>query len=335
MLPTPEVDSQQFSGGGDSQGGLRMSVVICTHNRAALLPQALDSLLCQTLDRRQYEIAVVDNRSTDETGSVVAEYQARHSLCALRLLYEAELGLGHARNKGWRCAKGTYVAFMDDDAKADPHWLEQALEVFERSRPTPVAVGGQILPFYPFPKPAWYKDEYEVRSWGGVPRRLCSGESFSGSNMIVSKAVLQQLDGFDTRVGMRGDYMSVGEETLFFQKVWSLFGEEAMVMYSPHLIVYHRVGKHKLRTSYHLSRWFVSGQVASRLNAAGTWRERLHQLRAGLAAIRALSREAITQWRQCSDHRAWTIEQLGPIALEVGRLLAGLGLCLPVKRAKV
>ncbi len=311
-----------------------ISVVVCTHNRATLLGQALESLVSQTLNAARYEIIVVNNCSTDDTPGIVERFKGSRTIPLLRSVDEPALGLGHARNRGWQVAQGEYVAFMDDDARADSHWLEQAVELLEHHATKPVAVGGQIRPFYIWPKPAWYKDEYEVRSWGPIARRLVAGESFSGSNMIVLKTALHHVNGFDVGLGMRGERVSMGEETVLFQKIWEVMGDQAVMVYAPELIVYHAVGKQKMRPRYHLSRWFVAGQVACRLEGSPTFHDRLSRLRENITAIRALIRSAFEQRNLFSDHRSWMVERLGPVALEIGRLLAGLGLHVPVRRHK-
>jgi glucosyl-dolichyl phosphate glucuronosyltransferase len=312
-----------------------ISVVVCTHNRAASLGQALDSLIDQTLDRTAYEVIVVNNCSTDETPAVVQGYQGKAGQGRIRLLDEPALGLGHARNRGWQAALGRYVAFMDDDAKAEAGWLERALAIFEGNRPAPVAVGGQIRPWYVSPKPSWYKDDYEVRSWGPDARRLLPGESFSGSNMMFSREILLAVGGFDVAVGMRGERVSMGEETVLFTKIWDRLGDQALFLYAPDMVVYHAVGRHKMTPRYHLSRWFVAGQIACLLDAPPSWRERLSRLRAGVKAIRRLLRTAVEQRQLFADHRCWMIERLGPVALEGGRLLAGMGVHVPVRRPDV
>jgi len=106
-----------------------ISVVVCTHNRATLLGQALESLVGQTLNAARYEIIVVNNCSTDDTPGIVERFKGSRTIPLLRSVDEPALGLGHARNRGWQVAQGEYVAFMDDDARADSHWLEQAVEL--------------------------------------------------------------------------------------------------------------------------------------------------------------------------------------------------------------
>jgi hypothetical protein len=312
-----------------------LSVVVCTHNRAPFLRQALSSLVGQTLDPAKYEVIVVDNGSTDETPAAVREYQADEGQCPVRCVDEQSLGLGYARNTGWQASRGEYVAFMDDDAKADPDWLTRALALFEMRRPAPIAVGGQIRPWYLSPKPAWYKDDYEVRSWGPELRPLSPGESFSGSNMIFRKDLLEQLGGFDIGVGMRGSRISMGEETVLFGKIWNRLGEQAILLYEPKLIVYHAVGSGKMTPRYHLSRWFVAGQVACQLEGPASFRDRLSRLRAGIRTIRALMRAALEDRKHFRDYRSWLVERVGPVALETGRVLAWMGLHVPVRRPEL
>ncbi len=308
---------------------LRISVVVCTYNRTELLRGALESLIHQSLDRERYEIIVVDNNSTNNMQTAVQEFQRREPSCHFTLVYEPELGLGHARNAGWRRAKGTFVGFMDDDAKADPQWLKFALEVFDRVTPSPIAVGGPIFPYYVSQKPSWFKDEYELRSWGASSRPLESGETFSGSNMIVRRDILEALGGFDVRVGMKGNRVSVGEETALFQKIWKVHGP-GLLHYSPRLVVYHAVAGNKMRVSYHVRRAFVTGQVWYFQNGPRPLRERVRFLRQTVRAIRILCASAFKGFRSCPDYHNWAVERLSPVALEVGRLLAGLGASIPV-----
>src|SRR5215813_5826726 len=98
------------------------SVVICTYNRLDHLVNSVESALHQTIDAANYEVIVVDNCSTDGTAEAIQKLIGEHP--NLRYLYETRLGLANARNSGWQAAQGTYVAFLDDDAKAENNWLE-------------------------------------------------------------------------------------------------------------------------------------------------------------------------------------------------------------------
>jgi len=109
----------------------RISAIIITHNRVEYLIKAIQSLLHQSLPKDQYEIIVVDNCSTDHTRETVEKLSANNKV---RYVFEPELGSSKSRNTGLQHARGTYVAFLDDDVITCPDWLEKILHVFE---PTP------------------------------------------------------------------------------------------------------------------------------------------------------------------------------------------------------
>ena len=95
------------------------SVVICTHNRAELLPRSIDSVLDQRWS--DFELVVLDDGSTDDTAAVVQQYTDAR----VHYVYQENQGLGAARNAGVAHSSGRYVVFLDDDDFAMPVWLER------------------------------------------------------------------------------------------------------------------------------------------------------------------------------------------------------------------
>src|SRR6266700_2101384 len=93
---------------------IKLSLAICTYNRAALLQRALRSVAQQTIGRSDVELIVIDNGSTDETAKVVAAHQKENG--SLRYFVEPKPGIAHARNRALAEASGEYLAFLDDDA---------------------------------------------------------------------------------------------------------------------------------------------------------------------------------------------------------------------------
>jgi glycosyltransferase involved in cell wall biosynthesis len=85
-----------------------VSVIISTHNRAGLLPEAIDSVLRQTYPH--VEIIVVDDGSTDDTPAVAARYGTR-----IQYIRQKNAGVSNARNRGYMAARGEYIGFLDDD----------------------------------------------------------------------------------------------------------------------------------------------------------------------------------------------------------------------------
>jgi glucosyl-dolichyl phosphate glucuronosyltransferase len=310
---------------------ISISAVVCTFNRCRRLLNAVESLVRQTLDPGQYEILIVDNGSVDGTVAAVETLKKEHAQNNIRYVQEPKLGLANARNRGWREAHGQYIAYLDDDAVADRHYLETALQLLGTVAPTPACVGGPILPLYETPKPQWFKDDYEARSWGDRARPLTQGESFSGSNMVWDRSLLVALGGFDDRFGISGNFLSVGEETLLFKRLWD---ERAnpMVYYSPRLCVRHLVAGYKMTVRYQAKRTFVAGQVISLANDGGVTTVRWQRAMKNAVALGKTAIKAARGWRRCLRWQHWLLEDCRPVWAKAGILLGDLGLILPVRQ---
>lgn len=85
-----------------------VSVIIPTFNRGWIVDEAIQSVLAQTYPH--FELIVVDDGSTDQTPSILQEYQDR-----IRIIRQANQGVSAARNHGVDAAQGAFVAFLDSD----------------------------------------------------------------------------------------------------------------------------------------------------------------------------------------------------------------------------
>lgn len=315
----------------ESDSAPEISVIVCTYNRADLLRASLQSLVEQSLEKDRYEVVIVDNGSIDHTSDVAEAFRSRHTEPEISLVSERRQGLGYARNTGLKSSRGDYLAFMDDDARADKNWLKLTLESFERVKPKPWVVGGPIYPYYYSHKPTWFRDSYEVRTWGDESRFLKRGESFSGSNMILEREIVEKCGGFDATVGMKGEYLSVGEETNLFRRIWQHSGNSRVLYYSPQLLMFHKVHRHKMTVSYRLKRAFATGNAQDKQQPEST----LGQLRMVpriLASILIASVSAFWNKGRFPTYRNWMVEALSPIAMDVGRLFRHVGLSVPVRQ---
>jgi glycosyltransferase involved in cell wall biosynthesis len=310
---------------------LKISAIICTYNRAKLLVGALESLVQQSLDPRCYEIIVVDNASTDDTPEVVRAFHDSYPEHNIVWIYEPQQGLGHARNAGLKCANGRYIAYLDDDARVSPDWLKNALHLFAAVEPMPICVGGPILPFYEAPKPEWFKDKYEIRTWGDKPRFLRRGETFSGSNMVWRKEAAESLGGFDVGLGVKGDYLSLGEERVLFNKAWHSL-DQPIFYYSPQLSVLHLVTPQKMTISYRLKREFVYGQVWNQLRGPKAFWGRMLLLVRLLWGIARAGSLALWQGRTQSHWQSWVVENWKPVVRKIGILSGILGLTFAIRQ---
>lgn len=111
---------------------LKLTVIIPTYNRAAIITDSIDSLCKQDLNPKEFEILIVDNNSKDETRSVVEKAISDHKEHTIRYVFEPRQGDFFARNRGAEEAAGKYVVFTDDDALFDTNYLSTILSLFER-----------------------------------------------------------------------------------------------------------------------------------------------------------------------------------------------------------
>lgn len=99
---------------------VKVSVIMLTYNREALVGRAIESVLAQTL--KEFEYIIVDNGSTDSSGAIAEEYAKRDA--RIRVLHIPKSSIGAGRNAGLDAAGGEYIAFLDDDDTAEPDMLE-------------------------------------------------------------------------------------------------------------------------------------------------------------------------------------------------------------------
>lgn len=175
----------------------RISVVVCTHNGAPTIEETLEAL--EALEYPDYEILVVNDGSTDATREVLARHDVRS-------IHTANHGLSAARNTGWEHATGEVVAYIDDDAYPDPHWLQFVARTLEEEEVA--AVGGPNLVPADDPLVA----QSVARSPGGPTHVLLTdreAEHIPGCNMAFRKEVLEEVGGFDTRFRAAGDDVDI------------------------------------------------------------------------------------------------------------------------------
>lgn len=121
---------------------VKVSIIICTFNRANYIAQSLDSILKQTFT--SYEVIVIDDGSSDNTEEIARGYAARDE----RIKYfksEQNLGIAPSRNKGVTLARGEYIAMLDsDDYWVGADKLARQIEVLENDRKI-VLIGTSII----------------------------------------------------------------------------------------------------------------------------------------------------------------------------------------------
>jgi GT2 family glycosyltransferase len=188
---------------------LSAAVVICTasHERAALLSACVYSLFAGR--RMPDETLVV----VDQNPRLTTELAG--SLPTPAHLLETELqGLSQARNVGLRAANSDIVAFVDDDATAEPEWLSSLMDAFETDDEV-LAACGPVLPRWGAER-RWLPDEllwvvgctYRGHREDAGPVR-----NPIGCNMAFRRRQLAATGGFATGFGKRGNALKTCDET--------------------------------------------------------------------------------------------------------------------------
>ena len=178
----------------------KVSVVIPTYNRAALLPRAVDSVLAQSF--QDLELLIVDDCSADDTPAVIAGF-ADPRVRSIR--HDPNRGLAAALNTGIFNARAEYCAFLDDDDEFTPNSIADRLAALESASPdTAMAYGwcdridddtGVRIVSHRFTLDGAEALEFVLR-----------GDALGGDwSMFVRTSVAREVGGFDERLSMGAD----------------------------------------------------------------------------------------------------------------------------------
>jgi GT2 family glycosyltransferase len=195
-----------------------ISVVVCVYNGSQTLNFCLEGL--QRVDYPRFEVIVVDDGSTDESASIASNY-------CVRLIRTENRGLSSARNVGLRAARGEIVAYLDSDARPDPHWLKYLGAAFLKSQHA--GIGGPNIA----PPDSGLIADCVAQAPGGPLQVLLTdelAEHIPGCNMAFRKAALEEIEGFDPRFRIAGDDVDI---------CWRIRDKGGTLGFSPGAAVWH------------------------------------------------------------------------------------------------
>jgi hypothetical protein len=248
---------------GSADAPPTVSVIICayTMERWDNLASAVESLARQSLAPIE-TIIVIDGNSE-------LEQRARSAFPdALVLLNAYDQGLSGGRRTGAEGASGAVLAFLDDDAIADPDWLEQLCGPF--ADPHVLGVGGLIDPLWERSAPGWFPAEFNWVvgcTYAGMPVERGRIRNPIGANMSVRADVLARTGTFDARLGRApgGAVVSGAAEETEFSIRASRIHPMHYWIYEPKARVQHSVPPQRATWSYFVRRCVVEGSAKALL----------------------------------------------------------------------
>ena len=238
---------------------MKISVIICTHNpNHVYLDKVLTSLKHQSLNKDEWEIIVIDNKSENELIKILDLSWHPNN----KIIREDNLGLIHARITGARQAQHEILVSVDDDTPLYPDYLEQVLRIYDQY-PELGVIGGKTIPEYEVTPPEWlhqFNGLLAIRDLGDLPII----EKLTGTGLknypicapllIAPKksCMLLYLDHYlnstvSQSLGRKGDQLSSGEDNdinLFIFKNGYALG------YFPELKFIHIIPERRMQKNY-------------------------------------------------------------------------------------
>ncbi len=300
-----------------------ISVIICayTEDRWNELIAAIESLRHQTIPPREI-IVVIDNnlsllKRVQEQVPDVISIENR----------EAK-GASGARNSGANIAQGSVLAFLDDDAIANPNWIERLGDCYTNSQV--IGAGGKIEPLWRGVRPSWFPEEFNWVigcTYRGMPMENSQVRNVIGANMSVRRHIMMAVGGFRESFGNNKgrnftksrlkwfQHHAGDEETEFCIRVAQQWPESTW-LYTNSATVQHCVSEQRTRLSYFLWRCYDEGLGKALL-------VKLHGTHIGLSSERTYAFKTLPRGVLCGLTDALTHFDLTGLA-RAGAIVSGL-----------
>ena len=233
---------------------LDISVIICAYTEARWpdLVAAVESLHRQSTPAREIIVVVDHNQCllervrTELSGIVVVENSKPQ-------------GLSGARNSGIAVAQGALIAFLDDDAMAEPGWLARLNRCFED--PQVLGVGGTVEPKWSSKRPAWFPREFYWIvgcTYQDMPEKPVVVRNPFGGCACFRREMFEVVGGFRTGIGRVGTLPMGCEETELCIRA-SQHWPQKVFLYEPQARIHHHIPSSRTSWHYFRSRCFAEG----------------------------------------------------------------------------
>jgi glycosyltransferase involved in cell wall biosynthesis len=245
---------------------MKITVILCTYNRCQSLIQILEDVAASRLGNSvEWEVLVVDNNSTDRTREVVEDFCSRWP-DRFRYLFEPQQGKSYALNAGVREARGDVLAFVDDDVRVGPTWLENLTAALDHGKWA--GAGGRTLLPGTFSPPEWMTMEGSdhhgdilaaLFDLGLEPCEL--NRPPYGANMAFRREMFEKHGLFRTDLGPQPGNEIRSEDTEFGRRLMAA-GEN--LRYEPSAVAYHPVHENRIQKNFFLRWHFDFGRAMVR-----------------------------------------------------------------------
>ena len=231
-----------------------MSVIVCayTDERWNDLIAAVASLQQQHCQPAQIVVVV------DHNPGLLARARATFP-GVLVIENKGPRGLSAARNSGLAAAGGDVIAFMDEDAVAEPCWLEELAGAYADANV--LGTGGAIVPLWQNGRPGWFPAEFDRVvgcTYQGMPEGKAPVRNLIGCNMSFRRQVFAEVGGFRPGMGRVGTLPVGCEETELCIRVRQRW-PHGELMFVPAAVVRHRVPEGRATWAYFRSRCYAEG----------------------------------------------------------------------------
>jgi glycosyltransferase involved in cell wall biosynthesis len=229
---------------------LGVSVAVCCHNSAKLLPATIARLKEQRVSNVEWEVVLIDNACTDDTVPEARRCWGDTGPAPMRILSEPRLGLSYARDRAFKEARYEIVTFVDDDNWIGPDWISTVSECM-LTDPKLGAVASTHTAFADVPFPTWFTRYANYYAASPVPKSETNETWYLiGAGMSVRRSVWFWLkdNGFHPRLTDRlGNRLSTGGDIELGFAI-KLAGWKVRV--EPRLTLTHFMTERRLKWSY-------------------------------------------------------------------------------------
>ncbi len=196
----------------------RVTVALCTYNRAAFLRQTLAGIARQDYPADRLEVLVIDNNSTDDTRAAVAAFaDGSHPPCHV---FEPAQGLNHARNRGLAEATGDIIILADDDILMEPDWVRQLIAPLVADTEKRIGcVGGEVVPVFPDGLPEWIREWHAPLAFRPDAGPLPPQHSPMGANLAFPRWVFTKVGRFTTGLDRKGGSLFGGGDGEMIRRI--------------------------------------------------------------------------------------------------------------------